>query len=80
MPESQLASHNTFERFCELKGLRAKPIRPAAKPRPDYKVWVGQRGCVIELKQLEPNREDERQRLEAETKGQTAWTDPAPGR
>jgi hypothetical protein len=79
MIESQLISHKTFERFCELKGFRARPILVAAKPRPDYKVWVGQRGCVVELKQLEPNPEDERQRLELEAKGQTTWKDLSPG-
>jgi len=55
------------------------PIRPAARRRPDYKVWVGHRGCVVELKQLEPNPEDERQRLELETKGETKWGPSTPG-
>lgn len=73
MLESQLVSHRTFRRFCRLKELRAKPIRPAATPRPDYKVWVAERGCIVELKQLEPNPEDERQRQELEATGQTPW-------
>jgi hypothetical protein len=80
MRESELASHKTFERFCELRGIRAEPIQRAATPTPDYKVWIGPKCYIVELKQLDPNVEDERQRRELETTGQTAWGDLAPGK
>jgi hypothetical protein len=73
MRESELASHQTFERFCVLKGIRAEQIPRAATPTPDYKVWIGPNRYVVELKQLDPNVEDEQQRRELETAGQTAW-------
>jgi hypothetical protein len=73
MRESELVSHKAFERFCELRGFRAEPIQRAAAPTPDYKVWIGPKCYVVELKQLDPNDEDERQRQELETVGHTAW-------
>jgi hypothetical protein len=42
-------------------------------------VWFGQSGCIVELKQLGPNLEDKRQRLELESKGQTTWKRLTPG-
>jgi hypothetical protein len=80
MRESELCSHRTFERFCVLKGIRAEPIPRAATPTPDYKVWIGPRCYIVELKQLDPNVEDERQQRDLKTTGQTAWEDPNPGR
>jgi hypothetical protein len=72
MRESELVSHKTFERFCVLRGFRAEPIQRAATPTPDYKVWIGAKCYIVELKQLDPNEEDERQRRELETIGETA--------
>ena len=80
MRESELASHRTFERLCELKGIRAAPIRRAAKtPTPDYRVWVCPKCYIVELKQLDPNDEDKRQRRELRTTGRTAWRNLTPG-
>ena len=73
MRERELISHRTFERWCQLKALRVQPIRPAASSRPDYLVRTGRKRCTVELKQLEPNPEDQKQRNEAEEKGQTSW-------
>jgi hypothetical protein len=73
MRESELVSHEMFERFCALRGIRAEPIPRSAMPTPDYKVWIGPKRYIVELKQLDPNDEDERQRRELETVGQTAW-------
>jgi hypothetical protein len=80
MHESDLASHKTFERFCELRGIQAKPIQRAATPTPDYEVWIGPKCYIVELKQLDPNVEDARQRKELETTGQTGWEDLDPGK
>jgi hypothetical protein len=72
-----------FERFCNLRGMRWRRIRPAQKEghkRPDYAIWVEGVCCVVEVKQLDRNAEDIRQQKELKERGLTIRKEPQPGR
>jgi hypothetical protein len=72
MGESELVSHITFEQFCRFNGILAEPIQRTAAPTPDYRVSVGPKCYFVELKQLEPNEDDQPQLRQLETTGRTA--------
>jgi hypothetical protein len=72
MDESELVSHITLEQFCRLNGILAEPIQRTAAPTPDYRVSVGPKCYFVELKQLEPNEDDQPQLRQLETTGLTA--------
>jgi hypothetical protein len=60
-----------LEQFCRERGIDLARIPEAERPTPDYEMAYGQTRAAVEVKQLEPNPEDQARAVELETTGRT---------
>jgi hypothetical protein len=51
-------SERLFESFCEGHGLTCHRVSTTIKPRPDYELEIGTQRLLVEIKQVDPNREE----------------------
>lgn len=49
-----------FEQFCQMRQLRYRRVATGAQKTPDYDVYVGRRKIVVEIKQIDPNPEEQK--------------------
>jgi hypothetical protein len=57
-------SERCFEDWCYQNEIKCQPIKRARVDgfrRPDFAIKVGEHWCVVEVKEINPNREDKRQ-------------------
>jgi hypothetical protein len=51
-------SEQLLERFCDVKGIRWERIPESTRRLADYKIWLGATLVIVEVKQLDLNKED----------------------
>jgi hypothetical protein len=52
-------SERLFESFCEVHGLTCHRVSTTIKPRPDYELEIGTHRLLVEVKQFDPNKEEQ---------------------
>jgi hypothetical protein len=73
-------SEALFERWCHNQNLEVRRINVARvekQKRPDYAIRVNDGWCIVEIKQIDPTKEDKK-RLDTVLKGKIEgyWIDP----
>jgi hypothetical protein len=76
----QTISEALFEQWCHAQGVdvrRIKVARAKGQKRPDYAIRVNDSWCIIEIKQIDPDKEDN-DRLATLRQGKVEgyWIDP----
>jgi len=51
-------SENLFEQICKKRGISFQPIECGEDPTPDYRILLAETEVIVEIKQLDPNKED----------------------
>lgn len=74
----QTKSETLFEHYCEEKGISCKRIGEESERRPDYELEVSGLKVVVEVKQVDPNKEDKVRLVEFEKRGMIV-ADSTPG-
>ncbi len=54
------SSELLFEKFCQMNYIRCKRIPSGSQKSPDYDIYLQRRKIIIEVKQIEPNREEQK--------------------
>lgn len=67
-----------FERFCRRVGIKAVRIPTGTNKTPDYRISIGDQDVIVEIKQINPNRE-EKADLAKFDKGQSGGYSALPG-
>ena len=71
-PESmtdKTISEELFETFCADHGVECRPIPRAAMRTPDYELDVASHRAIAEVKQIDPNEDDEQAQREVDESG-----------
>lgn len=53
-------SEALFETFCQQHHVRYRRIKTSIKPTPDYDIFLKRRKIIVEVKQINPNDEEEK--------------------
>lgn len=52
-------SERLFESFCQVHSLACRRVPTTSKPRPDYELEIETQRILVEIKQFDPNREEQ---------------------
>ena len=73
-------AEKTFEEFCDQAGIQWKRIPEINKePRPDYEIFVSGQKIIVEVKQFDPNPEEQKALKDLEEKGHALFGGKKPG-
>lgn len=71
-------AEDLFERYCDLVTLKCNRIPTSTIKTPDYRIFPCGQEVVVEIKQIDPNKEEE-EALAAFDRGEVVVTDGTPG-
>lgn len=52
-------SEELFKQLCLSSGVRCEPVETGVERTPDFRIWLGDVEVFCEVKQIEPNAEDD---------------------
>lgn len=62
-------SEQLFEDYCSSKAIKFEKIGEEAQSRPDYMITINGINIVVEVKQIDPNKDDKEKLAEFQRKG-----------
>jgi hypothetical protein len=74
------ASEELFEKFCVDNAIPYSRLYPDKHKTPDYKVRLNRQPVIIEIKELQPNKDESQAIRDLTDKGQTRCLSTTPGK